>query len=82
MSEIEKIITTFVNGNKMDATDAIDDYAKANNMGVGDVFREMSFFIFEASGIHPNILLDGIDGFKVYVNITVYYANNNNKGVL
>jgi len=73
---IEKIITTFVNGNKMDATDAIDDYAKANNMGVGNVFREISQFVSETSRV-GDIVLVGFSGFKVYVDITVYYANNN-----
>jgi hypothetical protein len=68
---IADIIMMFENGNKFGSTIAINEYAKANNLGIGDVFREISYKIlkWDTSYIDDR-------GFKAYVRMTVYYANN------
>lgn len=70
---IEEIITTFENGNRFDSTIAINEYAKANNLGIGDVFREISYKILKWDASYKD------RGFKTYVRMTVYYANNDER---
>lgn len=72
MSEIEKIVTTFKQGDKAKSIDMIDAYASSENIGVGHIFRD----IYHAT----NYLCPQPEDFKFYADITVYYANN--KGVL
>ena len=78
MTTIKEIITQFVLGNKAGSIDGIKSYAKARNIGVGDVFRKIGNYIEEWTNSSSK---ETSCGYKHYVDMTVYYANNEDKFV-